>query len=107
MNTLPKSEDQNNQGTSLQAASLLLDLPEEAKLYVDEQQIPIRSGQRRFHTPPLEPGQTFFYDVRVVLEKDGQQVEERKRVLVHAGETVEASFAGLMQRFDRMLASAK
>ncbi|HEY8506357.1 MAG TPA: TIGR03000 domain-containing protein, partial [Gemmataceae bacterium] len=93
---LPKPKEEPK-GTSADAAHLILELPEGSALFIDGNPIPNSSPRRKFHTPALRPGQAYFYDVRVVVEKDGRTVEENKRVVVRAGETVEASFTGLTE----------
>ncbi len=74
------------------AAHLVIDIPAEAKLFVDDQPIEAGSGLRRFHTPSLEPGQKYFYILRAEVVRDGEKFEEVKRVIVEANQTIRLGF---------------
>jgi len=78
-------------------ARLLVELPAEAKLYVDDQLMKSTSNKRRFNTPDLVPGQTYYYILRAELLRDGQKHVQTRQVLVHAGEEVRTSFPDLLQ----------
>jgi uncharacterized protein (TIGR03000 family) len=79
-------------------ARVRIDVPEDAKLYVDGQLMKTASARRVYQTPALTPGRAYFYDVRVELERNGQLLTESQRVVVRAGEESSASFATLEQR---------
>lgn len=93
----PKVEEKKGGGTGSltpDRAKVIVQLPSDAKLYVDEQ--PIKAAERQtFSTPRLDRGQTYFYDVRAEAVRDGKTVVETKRVLVRAGEEVTVSFPKL------------
>lgn len=74
------------------AAKLILDVPANAKLFVDDLPMTGKEVTRQFATPVLEPGQTYYYTVRVESNRDGKPVSETRRVLVRAGELVRESF---------------
>jgi uncharacterized protein (TIGR03000 family) len=74
------------------AAKLILDVPANAKLFVDDLPMTGKEVTRQFATPVLEPGQTYYYTVRVEFNRDGKPVSETRRVLVRAGELVRESF---------------
>lgn len=83
-------------GAQLSApAKLVVELPENAKLYVDEHPMKATSAVRSFNTPGLQPGQTYYYMLRAEVVRDGKTLEETQRILVRAGETVRASFPQL------------
>jgi uncharacterized protein (TIGR03000 family) len=67
-------------------------LPADAKLYVDDRLMQTTSERRAFNSPRLEAGQTYYYILRAEVVRDGQTLSDTKRVLVHAGEVVQASF---------------
>jgi uncharacterized protein (TIGR03000 family) len=73
-------------------AKLILEVPANAKLYIDGNLTKSANEVRHFYTPTLEPGQLYFYDVRVEFEKDGRTVRQDKRVYVKAGDVYHASF---------------
>jgi uncharacterized protein (TIGR03000 family) len=74
---------------------LIIDVPEDAKLYIDDQLMKTSSGKRTFNTPALERGQTYYYIVRAEVVMDGQSYSETKRVLVRAGDQIQAGFPEL------------
>ncbi len=76
-------------------ARLIVDAPADAKLYIDDTAMKTTSEHRAFQTPDLEPGQTYFYEVRVESQRDGKPVSETKRVLVRAGQEVHADFTDM------------
>ncbi len=73
-------------------ARLIVDVPADAKLYIDDTAMKAPSDHRTYQTPDLEPGQTYYYEVRVEAQRDGKPVSETRRVLVRAGQEVHADF---------------
>jgi uncharacterized protein (TIGR03000 family) len=73
-------------------AHLVVELPANAKLYVDDHLMKSTSTRRTFVTPELQPGQTYFYVLRAEVDRDGKTVSQSKRVTVRAGQLVQASF---------------
>lgn len=73
-------------------AKLVVELPANAKLYIDEKPMNNASGVRSFNTPELEPGQAYYYMVRVETVRDGKPVSESRRVIVRAGQVARADF---------------
>jgi uncharacterized protein (TIGR03000 family) len=92
----PKVDDKKPGGGSSSVAPdrarVIVQLPADAKLYVDDQPIKATSDNQAFHTPRLQRGQTYFYDVRAEAIRDGKTVVESKRILVRAGQEVSVSF---------------
>jgi uncharacterized protein (TIGR03000 family) len=89
----PKKEEKKT--TSLNQARLIVELPADAKLYVDDHLMQTTSERRAFSSPRLEEGQTYYYILRAEVVRDGRTLSDTKRVLVHAGEVVQASFRDL------------
>ena len=76
-------------------ARLTVELPRDAKLYIDGQLMKSSAEQRTFNTPRLDRRQTYYYEVKAEAVRDGKPVTESKRVLVRAGEDVKVAFAKL------------
>ena len=76
-------------------ARLTIDLPADAKLFVDGQLTKGEGTSRNFHTPELPKDQTFFYEIKAEVVVDGIPISETKRVLVRAGEVLTESFPKL------------
>jgi uncharacterized protein (TIGR03000 family) len=77
------------------AAQITVKLPASARLWVDQVECPLTSSVRSFKTPTLAPNQTYAYTLRVELQRDGETVSDRQRVLVSAGRQVEVDFTRL------------
>jgi uncharacterized protein (TIGR03000 family) len=79
--------------TSPAVAQVRVTLPANARLWVDQVECPLTSGVRSFDTPLLQPGQTYYYTLRVEIPGSGAPTESR-RVLVRAGEQTAVNFNG-------------
>ena len=75
-----------------QPARLTVSLPSNARLWVDNVKCPLTSAQRSFNTPALNPGQQYYYTLRMEVDRDGQMVSENRRVFVAAGRLVNVDF---------------
>jgi uncharacterized protein (TIGR03000 family) len=79
-------------------ALLVVNLPADAKLFIDDNPTKSVSSNRNIVTPPLQPGQTYFYRVRAELSRDGRTFTETQEVLLRPGEQSRASFTDLEAR---------
>jgi uncharacterized protein (TIGR03000 family) len=88
------SEDKSKKGTMLTPtkAKLVVELPANAKLFIDDMPMKADTRVRSFNTPALEPGQAYYYMVRVETMHDGKPVSETRRVIVRAGQVARADF---------------
>jgi uncharacterized protein (TIGR03000 family) len=92
----PKPEDKDKSKTeATNRARLIVEVPADARLYIDDRAMKTTSDVRTFSTPDLEPGQLYYYEVRAEVVRDGKPVSQTKRVIVRAGATVRASFTDL------------
>jgi uncharacterized protein (TIGR03000 family) len=74
---------------------LLVELPPDAKLYIDDQPMKTTSSKRSFNTPLLQQGQQYYYILRAEVVRDGRTYTETRRVLLRAGQEIRASFPEL------------
>lgn len=79
-------------------ATLTVEVPEQAKLFIDDQQMKTTSAKRVFVSPPLQPGQAYYYMLRAEVLRDGQTVSITRRVVVRPGEEATASFPELQAK---------
>lgn len=86
-------------GPSAQA-QVVVQLPDDARLYVDGKASRLTSSTRRLVTPALEPGQEYAYTLQAVAVRQGRVVQKTKRVTFRAGERTEVRFADLSQDAD-------
>jgi uncharacterized protein (TIGR03000 family) len=88
--------DKDKKGTMVPTkARLIVELPADATLYIDDLPMKTASGTRAFSTPTLEPGQAYYYMVRAEVMRDGKPISETRRVIVRAGQTIRADFKDL------------
>ena len=83
-------------GDAKATASLSIELPATATLFVDGNLITGGGETRQFHTPELQRGQAFYYEVKAIVEVNGKLEVEEKRVVVKAGESLRESFPKLL-----------
>ncbi len=76
-------------------ARLVVDVPTDAKVYIDGYLMRSNATTRVFSTPELQPGQTYFYDLRAEVTRDGQPISQTQRVVLRPGQTVRAAFSEL------------
>src|SRR5262249_51061850 len=93
--TAPKPMPASKPVDDGKGAHLILKMPAHAKLYIDGQLMKDGIGTRQFFTPPLQPGQAYFYDVKVEVMKDGKPVIKEKPIVVKAGDVIRESFTDL------------
>lgn len=94
-------------GSSMKkSASVVVKVPAEAKVYIDGNLMSSTSRERVFTSPQLQPDEAFFYTLRVVVEKNGKEIEESRRVTVRAGEVSRLNFDSLGDENGRALVDA-
>lgn len=68
-------------------ATLVVSLPQDAKLTIDGTPTSLTSAQRVFETPALERGKDFHYTLKAEVTREGKVDVVSRRVTVRAGET--------------------
>jgi uncharacterized protein (TIGR03000 family) len=76
-------------------ARITLDVPTDAKVFLDGELLNLAAGKRTFQTPELVPGKTYYYDLRAEVIRDGRTVAEAQRIVLQPGQMVTASFPSL------------
>jgi uncharacterized protein (TIGR03000 family) len=77
------------------AAQVTVKLPSDARLYVDDVLCPLTSATRRFNTPELQAGRSYYYNLKAEIVRDGEKRTATKRVVVEAGKEVTVEFKDL------------
>ncbi len=77
-------------------ATLVVDLPANARLTIDGQPTQLTSATRTFITPPLQSGREYYYDLKAQLDRNGKTLTATKRVTIRPGQEtrVHLDFAG-------------
>jgi uncharacterized protein (TIGR03000 family) len=66
-------------------ATIIVTLPDDATLMVDDTPTRSTTSRRIFVSPPLEPGKMFHYTLKAEAMRDGKPVTTSQRVEVRAG----------------------
>jgi uncharacterized protein (TIGR03000 family) len=75
------------QDSGPRAATLVVTLPQDAKVFVDDHLTTSTSAERVFTTPTLEDGKDYHYTLKIQVVRDGQTQTVTRNVTVHGGET--------------------
>jgi uncharacterized protein (TIGR03000 family) len=89
---LPKEKKKVNDEVR---GTIKMSIPENAKLFVDGKQIDVTPGMLTFRTPALTAGQTYFYDFRIEVTRDGALIADERRIYVRAGQETAAVFSNV------------
>jgi uncharacterized protein (TIGR03000 family) len=81
--------------TSEAPAKITVQLPADAKLFVDDKLCTLTSDTRTFETPKLETGKKYGYTLRAEAARDGKTVQAVRKVVMTAGEAVTVKFDDL------------
>jgi uncharacterized protein (TIGR03000 family) len=76
-------------------ARIWLAVPADAQVWFDGETTKQTGELRHFVSPPLAPGRSYTYSVRVRWTKDGKPAEEERRVSVRAGGSSWSDFTQL------------
>ena len=76
-------------------AHVVVKLPDDARLMIDDTACPLTSARREFNTPDLNPGQAYYYTLKAEVVRDGRTKADSRRVVVEAGRTTQVEFKDL------------
>jgi uncharacterized protein (TIGR03000 family) len=82
--TKPKAKQEESLAPA--PATILVDLPAEAKLRIDNEATTSTGGSRLFQTPALNPGKEYHYTLTAEVVRDGKPIKAEKVVTVKAGQ---------------------
>jgi uncharacterized protein (TIGR03000 family) len=88
--------DTGTESSAATKAKLVVELPADAKLFIDDQPMKTPSAKRVFSTPTLQKGQAYYYELRAEIVRDGKTITENKRVVVSAGAEIPVTFTELL-----------
>src|SRR5262249_4464224 len=74
------------------AATIVVNLPADAKLSVDDNITQSTSASRVFATPVLDTDKEYTYTLKAEIIRDGKTITRTQRVTVRAGEESRVSF---------------
>jgi uncharacterized protein (TIGR03000 family) len=84
------------------SATILVNLPADAKLLIDNEATTSTGDSRLFVSPTLNPGREYHYTLKAEAVRDGKPVTVERVIAVRAGETTPATLTltatGVAQR---------
>jgi uncharacterized protein (TIGR03000 family) len=86
-----KKEDKESHQRSTQA-TVVVTLPDDAKMIVDGVTANLTSETRTFVTPDLLPGRVYYYMITAEIQREGRTIAHREKVLVRPGEISRVDF---------------
>jgi uncharacterized protein (TIGR03000 family) len=91
--TIPPAPAPGTSTSTMRADGLLaVNVPEEAKIYVNGQATSSTGNTRQYVSRDLQTGFNYTYEVRAELVRDGRTVEQVKKIDLRAGETANLAF---------------
>ena len=78
-------------GSTPGSALLVLNVPEDARVYLEDQAMRSTGSVRRYTVPRLAPGVGHNYTVRVEVERNGTVLSETVKTPIRAGQQVEVT----------------
>ena len=87
-------------------AYLKVNVPADAKVYLQDQLMTIGGTDRRFVTPQMQVGVQHVYTVKVEVVRNGETVSKTAQATVGAGQEVSVAVAFDGQTQDDLVASA-
>jgi uncharacterized protein (TIGR03000 family) len=79
-------------GEGVTTGTIIVNLPEGARLTVDGAPTNSTASSRVLFTPNLEPGYEYYYTLRAEVVRDGQTAAQTQRIAVRSGEETRVSF---------------
>ena len=87
----PDEKKSSFDGRTPLRAKIRIEVPDGGKLFVDDRAINVPAGVRVFQTPPLNPGERYYYDIRI---EHAGEIRSR-RVVIEPGQEAAISFPSL------------
>jgi uncharacterized protein (TIGR03000 family) len=91
---LPQPKKNEDDGTASRGR-LVVEVPADARLFIDGKRMKTQSARREFQTPPLTRGQTYYYILRAEVTRNNAVQQETVRVLIRPGQQSYATFPTL------------
>jgi uncharacterized protein (TIGR03000 family) len=82
----PAKEEKKEGAAAAAPATLVVSLPADAKLTIDESATQATAAVRTFVTPTLEAGKDFSYSLKAEVVRNGQTLTATQNVTVRAGQ---------------------
>lgn len=94
---VPAPKQQEEGAAPGRNSRIIVSLPADAKLFVDNVECPLVGGVRAFNTPNLDPSRVYMYTMRVELARDGQTMRDAQQITIVPGVDVQVNFNNITQ----------
>lgn len=88
----PVSTQPIRTGHSLARGLIIVSLPADAKLFLDNMPSNVGTNLRTFISPELESGKSYFYNLRLEVERSGKIFTDTQKIYFQPGREVHVSF---------------
>lgn len=88
-----EKEDKKKPEVALPGAHLIVEVPADAKLFINDQRMQSTSSRRVFAIPTVDDGQSYRYQIRAEVIRNGKTYTDNREVEFRAGQTIKAFFA--------------
>ncbi len=75
--------------------TVIVNLPADAKMFVDGREAHLTSASRSFTTPTLQQGRDYYYTIKAQANRDGETRVQSARLVVRAGQTARVDFGDM------------
>ncbi len=76
---------QKTVGTVAAPAHITVNLPADAKIFIEGTETPSTTDRRVFVTPELKPGAVYYYTIEAEVVRDGKKLRATEKIAVEAG----------------------
>jgi uncharacterized protein (TIGR03000 family) len=83
----PKPKEKREEGMVPAPATILVQLPVDAKLLIDNEATTSTGASRAFQSPTLNPGKEYQYTLTASIVRDGKPIKAEQVITVKAGQT--------------------
>lgn len=84
--TTPPKQRKNDESMAPAPATIIVDLPADAKLLIDNEATASSGSSRVFQSPTLNPGREYHYTLLAEVVRDGKTVKAEQVVTIKPGE---------------------
>jgi uncharacterized protein (TIGR03000 family) len=98
----PRPKEKKEESMVPAPATIVVELPPDAKLLIDNEATTSKGGSRLFQSPILNPGKEYQYTLKAEVVRDGKPIKAEQVVTVRAGQTTPVTLTlptlGIAQR---------
>ncbi len=90
-------KDERESGARATQATVVVELPADATMMIDNYVSDLTSDTRTFVTPDLIPDKDYYYTIKAEVIRDGRKVTQSQKIFVRAGRTTRIEFGSMAE----------